>query len=147
LRMLRRRSLARLRKEVEPVQPEVLAAFLPAWHGIAPVPGDGAEAGRPAIGAAGTGPAYRPGGSWRDRAMDALVDAIERLQGAAVPASALETLILPARVPGYSPDLLDELTASGEVIWAGQGSLPGGDGWVALYFADTAPLLLPRPLE
>src|SRR5690606_12577613 len=67
LRMLRRRSLARLRKEVEPVQPEVLAAFLPAWHGIAPVPGDGAEAGRPAIGAAGTGPAYRPGGSWRDR--------------------------------------------------------------------------------
>src|SRR5690606_28451149 len=93
------------------------------------------------------GPAYRPGGSWRDRAMDALVDAIERLQGAAVPASALETLILPARVPGYSPDLLDELTASGEVIWAGQGSLPGGDGWVALYFADTAPLLLPRPLE
>lgn len=147
LRMLRRRSLARLRKEVEPVQPEVLAAFLPAWHGIAPVPGDGAEAGRPAIGATGTGPAYRPGGSWRDRAMDALVDAIERLQGAAVPASALETLILPARVPGYSPDLLDELTASGEVIWAGQGSLPGGDGWVALYFADTAPLLLPRPLE
>src|SRR5690606_9068328 len=41
LRMLRRRSLARLRKEVEPVQPEVLAAFLPAWHGNAPVPGDG----------------------------------------------------------------------------------------------------------
>ncbi|MBO3746513.1 ATP-dependent helicase [Streptosporangiaceae bacterium NEAU-GS5] len=126
LRMLRRRSLARLRKEVEPVPPEALAAFLPSWHGIrAEVPKAGA-----------------PG-----RAMDALVNAIERLQGASVPASALETLVLPGRVPGYSTALLDELTASGEVIWVGQGSLPGGDGWVALYFADTAPLLLPPPAE
>lgn len=121
LRSLRRRSLARLRKEVEPVPPEALAAFSPAWHGI--------TEGRSA------------------RGMDALVHAIERLQGAAVPASALETLVLPSRVPGYEPALLDELTASGEVLWAGQGSLPGGDGWVALFFADTAPLLLPAPAE
>ncbi|WP_231647304.1 Lhr family helicase [Planomonospora sphaerica] len=123
LRMLRRRSLARLRKEVEPVPPEVLAAFSPAWHGIT----GAARRGRPPV--------------------DALVDAIERLQGAAVPASALETLVLPSRVPGYDPSLLDGLTSSGEVVWAGQGSLPGGDGWVSLYFADTAPLLLPAPLE
>ncbi|MEU0517483.1 DEAD/DEAH box helicase [Streptosporangium sp. NPDC006007] len=123
LRMLRRRSLARLRKEVEPVTPETLAAFAPAWHGITGTP----QRSRPPI--------------------DALVGAIEQLQGAAVPASALETLILPSRVPGYDPSLLDELTASGEVVWAGQGSLPGGDGWVALYFADTAPLLMPDPLE
>ncbi|WP_405140355.1 ATP-dependent helicase [Sphaerisporangium sp. NBC_01403] len=121
LRQLRRRSLARLRKEVEPVPPEALGAFSPAWHGI--------TEGRSA------------------RGMDALVHAIEQLQGAAVPASALETLILPSRVPGYEPSLLDELTASGEVVWAGQGSLPGGDGWVALFFADTAPLLLPPPAE
>ncbi|WP_424535280.1 ATP-dependent helicase [Sphaerisporangium viridialbum] len=121
LRLLRRRSLARLRKEVEPVPPEALGAFSPAWHGI--------TEGRSA------------------RGMDALVHAIEQLQGAAVPASALETLILPSRVPGYEPSLLDELTASGEVVWAGQGSLPGGDGWVALFFADTAPLLLPPPAE
>ncbi|GAA4221290.1 ATP-dependent Lhr-like helicase [Streptosporangium album] len=123
LRMLRRRSLARLRKEVEPVSPETLAAFAPAWHGITGSP----QRGRPPI--------------------DALVGAVEQLQGAAVPASALETLILPSRVPGYDPSLLDELTSSGEVVWAGQGSLPGGDGWVALYFADTAPLLMPEPLE
>ncbi|MGJ6960821.1 ATP-dependent helicase [Streptosporangium sp. G11] len=123
LRMLRRRSLARLRKEVEPVSPETLAAFAPAWHGIAGSP----RRGRPPI--------------------DALVGAIEQLQGAAVPASALETLILPSRVPGYDPSFLDELTASGEVIWAGQGSLPGGDGWVSLYFADTAPLLMPGPAD
>jgi ATP-dependent Lhr-like helicase len=50
-------------------------------------------------------------------------------------------------VPGYEPALLDELTSSGEVIWAGQGALPGGDGWVSLYFADTAPLLLPPPAD
>ncbi|GAA3035048.1 DEAD/DEAH box helicase [Streptosporangium longisporum] len=123
LRTLRRRSLARLRKEVEPVPAETLAAFSPAWHGITGSP----QRGKPPI--------------------DALVGAIEQLQGAAVPASALETLILPARVPGYDPSLLDELTASGEVIWAGQGSLPGGDGWVSLYFADTAPLLMPAPAD
>ncbi|WP_067178588.1 Lhr family helicase [Microtetraspora niveoalba] len=133
LRMLRRRSLARLRKEVEPVPPETLATFLPAWHGVAPA--------RPSH-EHGVGGGPRGGSA---RAMDDLVNAIERLQGAAVPASALETLILPGRVPGYSPALLDELTASGDVIWAGQGSLPGGDGWVSLYFADTAPLLLPEP--
>ncbi|GAA3811543.1 ATP-dependent helicase [Sphaerisporangium flaviroseum] len=121
LRLLRRRSLARLRKEVEPVPPEVLGAFAPAWHGI--------TEGRSA------------------RGIDALVHAIEQLQGAAVPASALETLVLPSRVPGYEPALLDELTASGEVVWAGQGSLPGSDGWVSLFFADTAPLLLPPPAE
>ncbi|WP_327086498.1 ATP-dependent helicase [Nonomuraea sp. NBC_01738] len=126
LRLLRRRSLARLRKEVEPVAHETLARFLPAWHRI-------------------TGQSASPGGA--GRAMDSLVSALEQLQGAAVPASALETLVLPARVPGYTPSLLDELTAAGEVLWAGQGSLPGGDGWVSLYFADTAPLLLPDPAE
>jgi ATP-dependent Lhr-like helicase len=120
LRMLRRRSLARLRAEVEPSPPEALARFLPAWHGV------------------GTG---------RLRGIDALVQAIEQLQGAAVPASALESLVLPARVPGYSSALLDELTSAGEVIWAGQGALPGGDGWVALYLADTAPLLMPEPAD
>ncbi|WP_283134764.1 ATP-dependent helicase [Rhizohabitans arisaemae] len=125
LRMLRRRSLARLRKEVEPVTPETLAVFAPRWHGVG-------------------GPRPRGGGL---AATDALVTAIERLQGAAVPASALETLVLPARVPGYEPALLDALTSSGEVVWAGQGGLSGGDGWVALYFADTAPLLMPEPAE
>ncbi|GAA1543135.1 hypothetical protein GCM10009678_27120 [Actinomadura kijaniata] len=121
LRTLRRRSLARLRAEVEPSPPEALGRFLPAWHGIA-------------------------GGS-RLRGIDALVQAIEQLQGAAIPASALESLVLPSRVAGYSPAMLDELTSSGEVVWAGQGGLPGGDGWVSLYLADTAPLLMPEPAE
>ncbi|MDP3712359.1 MAG: ATP-dependent helicase [Mycobacteriales bacterium] len=120
LRMLRRRSLAKLRKEVEPVPPEALARFLPQWQGI--------------------------GGS-SGRGIDGLLRAIEQLQGAAIPASALETLVLPSRVAGYTPALLDEVTASGEVLWAGQGSLPGSDGWVSLQLADTADLLLPPLAE
>ena len=72
---------------------------------------------------------------------------VERLAGAPVPASALETLVLPARVPGYSPALLDELTSAGEVVWSGAGALPGGDGWLVLAPADGAPLMLPEPGE
>ena len=125
LRLLRRRCLARLRKEAEPVPPEVLARFLPAWHGIGGSPGPGrrrADAG-------------------------AVLEVLERLGGAPVPASALETLVLPGRVPGYSPALLDELTSAGEIVWSGAGALPGGDGWLVLAPADGASLLLPEPAE
>jgi ATP-dependent Lhr-like helicase len=72
---------------------------------------------------------------------------LERLGGAPVPASALETLVLPGRVPGYSAALLDELTSAGEIVWSGAGALPGGDGWLVLAPADGAPLLLPEPAE
>src|SRR3954447_12210867 len=119
LRSMRRRSLARLRKEVEPAPPRALARFLPAWQNV------GAHAGR---------------------GLDGLVRVIEQLQGAAVPGSMLETVVLPSRVVDYTSSMLDELTSAGEVLWAGQGSLPGNDGWVSLYLADTAPLLLP-PVE
>ncbi|MCN9242558.1 ATP-dependent helicase [Streptomyces sp. RY43-2] len=119
LRRLRRRSLAALRQEVEPVAPAALAQFLPQWQHI------------------GSGHGLR--------GVDGLVRAIEQLQGASVPASALEKLVLPSRVSSYAPGMLDELTAAGEVVWAGAGALPGKDGWVSLYPADTAPLLLPAP--
>ena len=72
---------------------------------------------------------------------------VEQLAGAPVPASALETLVLPGRVPGYSPALLDELTSAGEVVWSGAGGLPGGDGWLVLAPADGAQLMLPEPGE
>lgn len=122
LRRLRRRSLAALRHELEPVPPAALAGFLPQWQHL----GDSSL-----------------------RGIDGLARAVEQLQGAPVPASALEKLILPSRVSGYSPALLDELTTTGEVVWAGAGALPGKDGWLCLYPADSAPLLLPapRPLE
>ncbi|MDQ6650190.1 MAG: DEAD/DEAH box helicase, partial [Actinomycetota bacterium] len=118
LRALRRRSLAKLRKEVEPAPVQALARFLPAWQQL---------------------------GTASGRGLDTLMRAVEQLQGASVPASALERLVLPARVSDYSPAMLDELTAAGEVLWAGAGSLPGSDGWVCLYLADSAPLLLPAP--
>jgi ATP-dependent Lhr-like helicase len=60
-----------------------------------------------------------------------------------VPASALEPLVLGSRVVDYSPAMLDELTAGGEVLWAGHGQLPGTDGWVSLHLADSAHLTLP----
>ncbi|MER6604941.1 DEAD/DEAH box helicase [Streptomyces sp. NPDC000927] len=122
LRRLRRRSLAALRHELEPVPPAALAGFLPLWQHL----GDNSL-----------------------RGIDGLVRAVEQLQGAPVPASALEKLILPSRVSGYTPALLDELTTTGEVLWAGAGALPGKDGWLSLYLADSAPLLLPpaHPLE
>ncbi|MFI8353022.1 Lhr family ATP-dependent helicase [Streptomyces cyaneofuscatus] len=118
LRRLRRRSLAALRQELEPVEPAALASFLPQWQHF---------------------------GSHRLRGIDGLARAVEQLQGAPVPASALEKLILPSRVMGYTPAMLDELTTTGEVVWAGAGALPGKDGWLSLYPADSAPLLLPAP--
>ncbi len=131
LRTLRRRCLAKLRKEAEPVPPSALARFLPAWQNVT----------QPATGEA-RGRARGPRAS-----ADTVYEAVDQLAGAAMPASALETLILPGRVPGYQPAMLDELTAAGEVVWSGAGGLPGGDGWVALAPADTAPLLLPEPGE
>ena len=61
-----------------------------------------------------------------------------------MPASALEPLVLAARVRDYEPSFLDELTASGEVVWAGHSPLPGSDGWVSLHLADQAHLTLPE---
>ncbi|MET8309046.1 ATP-dependent helicase [Micromonospora sp. NPDC005173] len=119
LRLLRRRSLAALRREIEPVPPRALATFLPRWQQV------GSSA----------------------RGVEALAATVEQLQGAAVPASALERLVLPGRVADYSPAQLDELCASGEVLWAGSGAISGGDGWVTLAYADSAPLLLPPPDE
>ena len=116
LRKLRRRSLARLRQEIEPVSHDAVARFLPAWQ--------------------------RVGGSLRG--VDGVVAAIDQLAGCPVPASALEPLVLAARVRDYEPSMLDELTASGEVIWTGHAPLPGSDGWVSLHLADQAHLTLPE---
>src|SRR6202044_4256218 len=76
-----------------------------------------------------------------------VLEAIERLAGAPVPAAALETLVLPGRVPGSSPALLDELTSAGDVVWAGAGTVGTGDGWLVLAPPESAPLLLPEPGE
>jgi ATP-dependent Lhr-like helicase len=114
LRMLRRRSLAKLRHEVESVDQAVLGRFATTWQGIVK----------------------------RRNGADALLDAIEQLQGAPLPASILETEILPARIDTYDPADLDAVTAAGEVIWVGVEPLGERDGRVALYLADQLPRLL-----
>ena len=119
LRRIRQRSLAALRKEVEPVDAVTFARFLPAWQG----------ADRPRGGA------------------DALAETIARLQGTAVPASILETDVLPARVRGYRAADLDALCASGDVVWVGAGSLGSDDGRVTIAFRDGLSLLDPNSAD
>jgi ATP-dependent Lhr-like helicase len=118
LGMLRRRSLAKLRQEVEPVDQTVLGRFTTTWQGVVK----------------------------RRHGADALLDAIEQLQGAPLPASLLETEILPARIDGYDPADLDAVIAAGEIVWVGVEPLGDRDGRVALYLADQLPRLLP-PLD
>jgi ATP-dependent Lhr-like helicase len=115
LRSLRVRSLARLRQEVEPVEADALGRFRVAWHGI---------------------------GSGR-QGLEAVLDAIEVLQGAAIPASVLESQVLPARVADYQPAMLDTLMAAGEAIWVGVEPLGDRDGRIALYLTDHAARLRP----
>jgi ATP-dependent Lhr-like helicase len=121
LQTIRRRSLARLRKEVEPVDQPVLARLVASWQGLV----------RPRAG------------------LDALLDAIENLQGAPLPASILEREILSARIAGYAAADLDALAAAGEVVWRGVEPLGDRDGRVALYLTDHLPRLWrsPSPME
>jgi ATP-dependent Lhr-like helicase len=114
LRSLRRKSLAALRREVEPVPVETLGRFLPAWHGV------GVQAS----------------------GLDRLAEIVFQLQGCATPASVLERDVLAARMRDYRPQLLDQLISMGDVVWAGRGSLGTSDGRVALYLRSDAPRLI-----
>ncbi len=108
LQSVRRRSLARLRKQVEPVEPAVLGRLVTGWQGLV-----------------------------RKRSgLDALLDTIETLQGAPLPASIFESEILAARIDAYNPADLDALTAAGEVVWCGIEPLGERDGRLALYLTD-----------
>jgi ATP-dependent Lhr-like helicase len=108
LQSIRRRSLAKLRKQIEPVEPHVLVRLVTSWQGVVR----------------------------RRSGLDALLDAIDSLQGAPLAASILEGEILPARVEGYNPADLDALTAAGEVVWCGVEPVGDRDGRLALYLTD-----------
>jgi ATP-dependent Lhr-like helicase len=116
MRGIKRRSLAALRKEMEAVDALSYARFLLRLHGI----GQG------------------------ERGIDALRRALTRLEGAPFDVSVLEREILPARVPGFSPSHLDQLLASGELVWRGVESSQGA-GKIALYFRDHFDALAPSP--
>jgi ATP-dependent helicase Lhr and Lhr-like helicase len=108
LRLIRRDTLARLRNEVAPVDGAVLTRFMLRWHGI---------------GSTRTG-------------LVRLREAIDQLEGLALPFSELERVILPARVADFHPRMLDELGATGELVWIGRAPLGSDDGRVALFRRD-----------
>ena len=152
LRLLRARSLAALRREIEPVPQRAYGAFLPAWQGVR---AQTVKVSRRLAETTEYGAYYEPErtvqvlvenkGSSADtlEGREGLLTVIDQLAGVRVPASALETLVLPARVRDYSPQLLDSLLASGEVLWRGEGEISGNDGWVSLHLTESAELTLP----
>jgi ATP-dependent Lhr-like helicase len=119
LRTIKRRSLAKLRKQVEAVDPVAYARFLPHWQGL----------------------------DRRRRGLDGLLDVVEQLQGYPLPASSLEQHVLPTRLEGYAASDLDQLCLAGEIVWRGVDSLGAADGRIALYLADDYPLLAPPVAE
>jgi ATP-dependent Lhr-like helicase len=123
LTRLRRRSLAVLRRQVEPVEQHVLASFAGRWHQLGALYGT-----------------------------EGVLQAVAQLAGAAVPASAIESLILPNRVKDYAPAMLDELITAGEIAWVGAGRAGGSravDGSIRLLVSDTDDALLAQvePVE
>lgn len=173
LRTIRARSLAALREEIEPVSAQVYGVFLPSWQNVrslsvrvaqtlpeASAYGAFMPSRRAAtvmgervapLSTAAPNPLAEHGAEHADQdsasATEDLLTAIDQLAGVRVPASALETLILPARVPGYQPHMLDELMASGRVFFTGAGQLGGGsaqksDGWIRLHLSESSSLTL-----
>lgn len=174
LRTIRARSLAALREEIEPVSAQVYGVFLPSWQNVrslsvrvaqtlpeasaygafipsrrtATVVGErvaplGTAAPNPATPTSAAENATEDSAS----STEDLLTAVDQLAGVRVPASALETLILPTRVPGYQPHMLDELMASGRVFFTGAGQLGGGsaqksDGWIRLHLSESSSLTL-----
>jgi len=123
LRRIRRRSLAALRAQVEPVPTPAYGQFLLEWQGITAARGKGSSSS----------------------GVSALAESLGQLSGAAAPASAWESYILPARIPDYRPAMLDELLAAGEFLAVGKGALSGHDGWLAFYPREDAAVLLNQP--
>lgn len=172
LRTIRARSLAALREEIEPVSAQVYGVFLPSWQNVRSLSVRVAQTLPEASAYGAFMPSRRTATVVAERvaplspaaensadnglnsaaqnpasAIEDLLTAIDQLAGVRVPASALETLILPARVPGYQPHMLDELMASGRVFFTGAGQLGGGsaqksDGWIRLHLSESSSLTL-----
>src|SRR4051812_26319082 len=120
LRRLRRASLAVLRKEIEPADQRAFARFLPSWQNVDRHPATGAG-------------------------IDRLREALVPLQGLALTPETWEQEVLPRRLGAYSPAWLDQLCASGEVVWLGAGALGRHTGRVAPYFREDVSLIGPPP--
>ena len=94
-RRLRSLSLAEARRAVQAVSPSAFARFLIDLQGAGPL------------------------GEERFEGIDGLAQVIAQFEGVFLPASAWEAHVFPSRVRDYRPGMLDELLASGDVVWAG----------------------------
>jgi ATP-dependent helicase Lhr and Lhr-like helicase len=118
-RQVKRRTLAKLRHEIAPVDAATYARFLGAWHGL---------------GAARAGPRR-------------LEEVVAQLEGLPLPWSSLSRVLLPARVADFKPSMLDMLCASGAIVWVGCGAMGARDGRIAIYRRTHAASLLPGAAE
>jgi ATP-dependent Lhr-like helicase len=116
LKRLKRRSLANLREEIEPVEPHRLARFVIDWHRI----------------------------SDERRGVDAAGEAISQLQGSSIPASILERDVLFSRSPDAAT-YLDRTLISGDLVWVGREPLGTRDGKVSLYKRESLSTLWEGP--
>ncbi len=91
LARIHRLTIGRLRREIEPVSTADFMRFLFRWHHLA----SGSQL----------------------HGLDGAFQVIRQLQGYEISAAAWESQILPRRIARYSPDLLDQLCLSGEVMW------------------------------
>ena len=126
LRRIKRRTLARLRREAEPVGGAALARFLTRWQGVdtaATVPALPATRARRR--------SVAPAAS--DGALVRLREAVAQLEGVPLSWRNLVGHVFPARVPGFRVEMLDRLAAAGEMLWVGDGRLGSRDGRVAIY--------------
>jgi len=114
LRRIKRRTFAKLRDAVAPTDVSALGRFLPAWHGV----GGGV-----------------PG-------LARLQEVVVQLEGLPLSFVELERSVLPARVPDFRPAMLDELGATGFLVWVGHGGPGTRDGKVALYRRSEAARLV-----
>jgi ATP-dependent Lhr-like helicase len=109
LARIHRYTVNRLRAEIEPVSPADFMRFLFRWQHVEP--------------------------SSRLKDLDGLRDVVTALDGFELPAGAWERSVLPSRIEGYEPSMLDMLCLAGEVAW---GRLSAGP-----WSATTPPHLVP----
>jgi len=127
LQRIHRRSVATLRKQIEPVTPAVYMRWLLSWQHLAPQTQLSGEEG--------------------------VFETLRQLEGFEAPAIEWERTLLPARVANYDPRWLDALCLSGAVGWgrisphpawsAGDGAaprrvIPTNTAPVTFYIRDTA---------
>ena len=114
LQRIHRLTLGTLRKQVEPVAPNVFMRWLLDWHHLAPHTQLTGEEG--------------------------VLAAIEQLEGFEAPAVEWERTLLPARIANYDPRWLDNLCLAGVIGW---GRISPHPAWLATTDASAPRRVIP----